>query len=127
MYSKLLENIYHFYQKSTTCQVRLYQMQQVFGDPNLKLKKPKHVRWLSHRMEVDTVRRCLPSLIGALKQEATNEPIVAGLATAVTTYELVACTYLMSDILTSLGKLSLPFQKQPFLSKIHSSLMMVQS
>ena len=51
-YSKLLESIYHFYQKSTTRQVRLHQMQQVFGDPNLKLKEPKHVRWLSHRMNI---------------------------------------------------------------------------
>ena len=107
-----MENIYHFSQKSTTCQVRLHQMQQVFGDfGNLKLKKPKHVRWLSHRMAVDTVWHCLPSLIAALEQEATIEPIAAGFAKAVTTYEFVASTYLMSDILTSLGKLSLTFQK----------------
>ena len=46
------------------------------------------------------------------KQEAVNNPTAAGLVKAVTTYEFVACTFLFSDILPSLNRLSLTFQRK---------------
>ena len=44
------------------------------------------------------------------EQEAVNNAMAAGLAKAVTTYEFVACIFLMYDILPSLNRLSLTFQ-----------------
>ena len=41
-----------------------------------------------------------------------NNPTAAGLVKAVKTYEFVACTCLLSDILPSLNRLSLTFQRK---------------
>ena len=80
----------------------LQGIQQILGDPSLQFKEPKHVRWLTHGKAVSAVRQCLPSLITTLEQEAVTNPTTAELVEAVKTYEFVACTCLLSDILPSL-------------------------
>lgn len=111
-YSTMLKTIYAFYHRSPVRTASLHEIQQVLGDPSIKFKEPKHVRWLSHGRAIIAIRTSLPSLIASLEKEAVNEPTAAGLVKAVTTYEFVACTYLLSDILTSLNNLSLTFQKR---------------
>ena len=110
----------------------LQGIQQILGDPSLKFKEPKHVRWLSHGKAVAAVRRCLPSLITTLEQEAVNNPTAAGLVKAVMTYEFVACTYLLSDILPSLNRLSLIFQRKDLdfsviQPRVHSTISFLES
>ena len=106
----------------------LQEIQQILGDPSLKFKEPKHACWLSHGKAVTAVRRCLPSLITTLEQEAVNNLTATGLVKTVMTYEFVACTYLLSDILPSLNRLSLIFQRKDldFLI-IHSTISFLES
>ena len=53
-----------------------------------------------------------PSLLASLEHEAADKPTASGLLKIVGTYEFIACTYFISDILTSVNNLSLTFQKQ---------------
>ena len=111
-YSKALQTIYAFYHRSSVRVSALHELQSILGDPCLQFKEPKSVCWLSHGRAVTAVRRCLPSLLASLEHEAADEPTTSGLLKIVGTYEFIACTYFISDILTSVNNLSLTFQKQ---------------
>ena len=131
-YSITLQTIYYFFQNSSVRMAHLQEIQQILGDPSLKFKEPKHVRWLSHGKAVTAIRRCLPSLITTLEQEAVNNPTAAGLVKAVMKYEFVACTFLLSDILPSLNWLSLIFQRKDIYfsviqPRVHSTISFLES
>ena len=131
-YAITLQTICYFFQNNSVRMAHLQEIQQILGDPSLKFKEPKHVRWLSHGKAVSAVRRCLPSLITTLEQEAVNNPTAAGLVKAVKTFEFVACTCLLSDILPSLNRLSLRFQRKDIdfsviQPRVHSTITFIES
>ena len=53
----ILVNIFKFYHYSATRQSALAEIQSVLNDPQLKLKDPKSVRWLSHALAINAIKR----------------------------------------------------------------------
>ncbi|XP_006825057.1 zinc finger protein 862-like [Saccoglossus kowalevskii] len=86
---------------------------KILGDPQLKLKEAKEVRWLSHQCAVSTLKRCLPAVFMSLEREGSerHDATAAGLASFLKEYKFVATLYMLCDILPHLTRLSLLFQR----------------
>ena len=97
-------SLFWFYQNSS---VRLADLQ-------IKFKEAKNVRWLSHANAIKAIVQTLPSLLISLDKEAAErgDPTTNGLLKFAKTYNFVACTLLLADILPLLNRLSLLFQNQ---------------
>ena len=100
----------------------LHSIQEVLNDPSIKCKQAEDVRWLSHDMAIKAVICTLSSILVSLNCEASenSDPTAHGLLNFMKSYKFVACTYLLSDILPHLSRLSCIFQKQ------HIDLSLVQ-
>ena len=107
------DQLYRFYEYSAVRSAGLKKIQEILNDPQIKFTQAKDVRWLSHDKVVQTLRRCLPSVITSLEREAEerNNAEAAGLAVFVKTYRFVAALYMFSDVLPPLAVLSHAFQK----------------
>nr|XP_006823127.1 PREDICTED: uncharacterized protein LOC100368807 [Saccoglossus kowalevskii] len=113
-FSSILQQLFYYYQNSSVRMAGLTEIQKILGDPVLKLKEAKSVRWLSHQRAVDSLRRCLPSVIVSLEREASErgDATAAGLSVFMKQYNFIATLYLLSDVLPHLTKLSLLFQRR---------------
>ena len=105
---EILSSLFHFYHNSPVRQSELTLIQTILGDPVLRLKQAKDVRWLSHQAAVDALRRSLVAVVTSLDREASecSEPTACGLKTFILKYFFVAALSLFADILRSIGKLS---------------------
>ena len=70
---------FKFYHYSATRQNALAEIDSVLNDPKLKFKEPKSVRWLSHALEINAIKRSLPSLLERDASEQ-SDPTAMGLA-----------------------------------------------
>ena len=113
-FQEILTSIYKFYHYSAKRQAALAEIQAVLHDPVLKLKEPKAVRWLSHAMAINAVKRSLPALLTSLERESSerSDPTALGLTTLCRTYMFIASIMLLSDVLSHVTKLSLLFQRE---------------
>ena len=84
----------------------------MLGDPALKLKQAKDVRWLSHQAAIDALRRSLLSVLTSLDREAAErgEPAANGLLTFMRKYFFIAALALFADVLPLVCKLSRTLQ-----------------
>ena len=91
-FQEILTSIYKFYHYSANRQAGLAEIQAVFHDPVLKFKEPKAVRWLSHAMAINAVKRSLPAHLTSLERESSerSDPTALGLATLCRTYMFIA-------------------------------------
>lgn len=82
-------------------------IQTILGDPVLRLKQAKDVRWLSHQAAVDVLRRSLVPVVTSLDREAAerSEPTACGLKTFILKYLFIAALSLFADVLPPIGKL----------------------
>ena len=108
--SHLITLFYHF-ANSPVREAALHLIQELMGEPTLRLKKAVHTRWLSHEAAVTAIRRTLPSLMATLESEVAekDDAVARG---APPSYDFVATTYLLCDVLPHLTSLSLLFQKE---------------
>ena len=111
---EILSSLFSFYNKSAVRTAGLKEMQEMLGDPQLKIKEAKFVRWLSHEKAIATVVRVFPSLLSSLKAEAEDHgsPVALGLYTLMTKYEFICAMAVLNDMLPHLSKLSLLFQRK---------------
>ena len=111
--SHLITLFYHF-ANSSVREAALHLIQELMGEPILRLKKAVHTRWLSHEAAVTAIRRTLPSLMATIESEVAekDDAVAHGLLHAIKTYNFVATTYLLCDVLPHLTSLSLLFQKE---------------
>lgn len=81
-FTKTLTNLFYFYENSAMRMSGLHSIQAILEDPEIKLKRALHVRWLSHEHACQALRRILPSVIVSLEREASerSEPVAAGLS-----------------------------------------------
>ena len=109
-----IHSLFWFYQNSSVRLAGLRAIQDVLNDPQIKCKEAKDVRWLSHGNAIKAIVRTLPSLLTSLEREAAERgnPTANGLLKFAKTYQFVACTLLLADILPHLNRLSLIFQNQ---------------
>ena len=111
-FTKTLTNLFYFYENSAVRMSGLHSIETILDDPEIKLKRALHVRWLSHEHACQALRRILPSVIVSLDREASErgEPVAAGLSKMIIKYKFVASLYLLCDILPHLNRLSCMFQ-----------------
>ena len=113
-YKSILQTLFYFYQNSSVRMASLHAIQEVLNDPVIKCKQAKDVRWLSHDNAIKALIRTLPSILVSLDREASEngEATAHGLLNFMKCYKFVACTYLLSDVLPHLSRLSRIFQKE---------------
>ena len=85
-FNNTLKNLFYFYENSSVWLSGLHAIQAVLDNPEIKLKKPLHVRWLSHNSACQALRSTLPSVLVSLSREASEhgEPVAAGLLNMIT-------------------------------------------
>ncbi len=71
-FKEILSSLFYFYHNSPVRQAGLTAIQTVLGDPVLRLKQAKDVRWLSHQAAIDALRRSLLSVLISLDREASE-------------------------------------------------------
>ena len=109
-YQKTLGAIYSHFSHSTIHSQHLTLIQQVLKEPEIKMKKLFEVCWLSFHITVDAVLRSLTSLLVYFDEE--DSPIATGIYRSIATYQFLAITHFLKDILSILAKLSEMFQRQ---------------
>ena len=83
-------------------QAGLTAIQSVLGDPILRLKQAKDVRWLSHQAAVESLRCSLVFVLTSLDREASEcgEPTASGLLNFMKKkILLLLCHYLLTFFL----------------------------
>ena len=55
-FKEILSSLFYFYHNSAVCQAGLTAIQMILGDPVLRLKQAKDVRWLSHQAAVEALK-----------------------------------------------------------------------
>ena len=111
-FKKSLSTLYWFFQASAVRTAGLKAVQEVLDDPCLKLKEARDVRWLSHELAVQILRKTLPAVLTALEREGSErgEPVALGLVKSMKHYYFISCLYMMSEVLPHLSRLSRLFQ-----------------
>ena len=101
---EVMVSLFYFYSNSAVRAAGLEQIQELLGDPQLKVKEAKDVRWLSHQKAVATIVRTFPSLIASLQSEANNRgnPTALGLFTLMTKFDFLCALVMLNDILPHL-------------------------
>ena len=109
-----LTTLYYHFENSPVREAALHHIQEIMGDPELKLKKAIHTRWLSHDQAISAIRRTLSSIITTLEKEVTedDDPVARGLIQSIKSHYFVSTVYLLSDVLPHLSTLSLVFQTE---------------
>ena len=125
-FNNTLKNLFYFYENSSVRLSGLHAIQAVLDNPEIKLKKPLYVRWLSYNSACQALRSILPSVLVSLSREASEhgEPVAAGLLNMITQFKFIATLLLLCDILPHLNRLSCMFQSADLdLSLIQSQIL----
>ena len=83
VFKQILSSLFFFYHNSPVRQSELTVIQTILGDPVLRLKQAKDVRWLSHQTAMDALRHSLVTVVISLDKEASEHsaPTACGLKT----------------------------------------------
>ena len=68
----VLSGVYRHFQNSSVREAGLRSMQDVIGEPTLKLVEPSFVRWLSHDAAVHAFLVSLPAVILELERKRNS-------------------------------------------------------
>ena len=92
-------SLFYFYSNSAVRAAGLEQFQELLGDPQLKVKETRDVRWLSHQKTVATIVRTFPSLIASLQSEADDRGNLTalGLFTLMTKLDFLCALVMIND------------------------------
>ncbi|XP_078590444.1 zinc finger protein 862-like [Branchiostoma floridae x Branchiostoma japonicum] len=114
-FKDLLGQLYRFYEYSPVRMSGLQEIQNIVNskDSCVKLKQAKDVRWLSHHLAVEALRKTFSAVVISLEREAEerHEAVAKGLAVFLKTFRFCATLLMMSDILPTLANLSRLFQQ----------------
>ena len=111
-FEKILCQVYTFFSRSAVHSAELREVQRVLHHPELHLKRPADTQWLSLEQAVDALRHCLQSVTAVLNAEAEEgDATTLGLASELAKPMFIITLYFLSDVLATLGALSLAFQK----------------
>lgn len=116
-YQTLLTNIFNFYSNSAVRYNKLREIQNIIELKPVTLKAAAPTRWLSLHNAVDAIYKCWSALVDCLEHQAAekndeNSTKAKGYLKQVQQYKFVAATCMMKDVLPTLTKLSLYFQRE---------------
>ena len=79
-FQKPLSAVYAYFAHLAVQMHKLIEMEHVLNDSIIRPQKLYEIRWLSMYTAVDTIRKCLPSLITVFSNEAAaGDPTALGL------------------------------------------------
>ena len=87
-------------------------MEQPSGETELYLREPIYTRWLNLHCAFQMVFRIWHSLVLTLEDQADDETKAKGHLSQITTFQFVASTELLNDLLSVLSRLGKQFQAQ---------------
>lgn len=99
------------YENTSVRMSGLKEIEQLLQTPELKLKKPLEMRWLSHDYACHTLVKVLPAVITSLEREASErgDALAVGLCKVVKEYNFISSLF-MCDVLPPVTHLSCIFQ-----------------
>lgn len=88
------------------------EIQAILNAPELKVTKPSDTRWLARECCVRSIRQCLPALVHTFKEiyEENGDTEAYRLSKLLCTYKLIACLYMLCDVLHAVAKLQASLQ-----------------
>ena len=108
-YQSVLTGMFYFFKHSANRTTRLTEIQTLLDDPKLKIKEVHEVRWLSVYLAVQTVYKCLDSLITFFSTDTDAK--AKGYGKKLIQQDFIASTYMLMDVLPIVSELCLVFQK----------------
>ena len=86
---------------------KLAEVQAVLQSPEIKMQKPSDTRWLARERAIRAVRKSLPALVTTFEEiyQETGDAEAHGIAALLIKYKIVACIYMLSDVMHTVAKL----------------------
>jgi hypothetical protein len=111
-YKRLLISVYLYFNHSLIRVDRLREIQTVLDSPLLKYKPLYDVCWLSFHDAVLAVQHTFPALMAYFGNEASHydDPVAMGLTKQISSFQFIATTNLLCDVLDIVTRLSKIFQ-----------------
>ena len=111
-YQQYINTIYKYYHYSPKHWSKLKEMQAILQCAETKFKQTFHTRWLSFEGAVEAILVNLDPLMAALISDSESDPTARGLLTFISTFQFLATTHFLADVLAVLSRLSKIFQRQ---------------
>lgn len=109
-YQETLTGLFYFFKGSANRNEKLKDIQTLLDEPLLKIKEVHEVRWMSIYKAVETVYRCLDSLISVFSTD--KDAKAKGYAKKIGNSDFISTTYMLMDVLPIIIELCLVFQKK---------------
>ena len=87
-------------------------MQTILQHAEIKLKQTFHTRWLSFEGTVEAILANIDPLIAALISDSESDPTAKGILSFISTFQFLATTPFLADVLVLLSCLSKILQRQ---------------
>ena len=104
-----MNTIYHYSPKHSNT---LKRVQEILDCADRKFQQVFHTIWLSFDGAVQAILTNLEALISALISDSATDPTAKGILAFITTFQFLASTHLLCDVLPTLTHLSKTFQRQ---------------
>ena len=111
-FKETLTALYRYFKKSSLRTHQLKEFQEIFQQPQLKVKEVYEIRWFAFYGALEALHRTWSSLLAYFESHDDPKAKAAGFEKALKKYEFVATMGLMMDVMPILTYLSLVFQKQ---------------
>ena len=111
-YQQCVNTIYKYYHYLPKHWSKVKEMQAILQCAETKFKQTFHTRWLSFEGAVEAILVNLDPLMAALISDSESDPTARGLLTFISTFQFLATTHFIADILVVLSRLSKTFQRQ---------------
>ena len=111
-YQQYVNTIYKYFHYSPKHSNTLKRVQEILECAERKFQQVFHTRWLSFDGAVQAILTNLEALISALISDNATDPTAKGILTFITTFQFLASTHLLCDVLPTLTRLSKTFQRQ---------------
>ena len=111
-YQQYMNTIYKYFHYSPKHSNTLKRVQEILECAERKFQQVFHTRWLSFDGAVHAILTNIEALISALISDSTTDTTAKWILTFITTFEFLASTHLLYDVLPILTRLSKTFQRQ---------------
>ena len=111
-FKETLTALYHYFEKSSLQTHQLREFQEIFQQPQLKLKEVYEIRWFAIYGALEALYRTWSFLLAYFESHDDAKAKAAGFEKILKKYKFIASTSLMMDVMPILTYLSLVFQKQ---------------
>lgn len=111
-YKSILTSLYYYFKSSSVRSSRLAEIQNLFDQPQIKMKEMHDIRWFSFYNVLEGIYKSWSALIIYFDStELSKDPKATGLRKSLLQYKFPAMTWYLMDIIPVITTLNLVFQK----------------